>query len=365
MSQVEQQDVTEGFSEGADASERLVLEASALPGSEAVPSEILIAPWGQVCSASGEFVMDEEAARLVIAAFRAHGTDVPIDYEHQSLGGAYASPSGQAPAAGWIRELRAVAPTNTGEVNKTEPLPAGLWGRVEWTEAAHEKLAAREYRYLSPVVLVRKRDRRVVELHSAALTNKPAIAGMKPIVNRLAAAGEPEVFQSSRETSCTTEAPKLDDNADAGPGLAEAVEVLRLRVGLEPDATAASVIVAAAERLELLEREACEQAAEQKVTAAMRAGKLTPAMRSWAKTLALKDAEAFESWQAAAPVVVMLGRTEGPATHGTSRTNEAVIASARAEYRAQPDLVLLTSETAWIADALREQISHQQLVVSD
>ena len=139
----------------------------------------MIAPWGQVESANGRFVVDAESARLVLEAFDAQGIDVPIDYEHQSLGGVYASPTGQAPAAGWIRALKAADPTEADEAG------AGLFAAVEWTDAAREKLTAREYRYLSPVVLVRKSDRRVVALHSAALTNKPAIVGMKPIVNRM------------------------------------------------------------------------------------------------------------------------------------------------------------------------------------
>ena len=66
-----------------------------------VPTRVRIAPWGRVESTSGMFVVDEESARLVLEAFEEHGTDLPIDYEHQTLGGQFASPSGPAPAAGW------------------------------------------------------------------------------------------------------------------------------------------------------------------------------------------------------------------------------------------------------------------------
>jgi len=44
-------------------------------------------------------------------------------------------------------------------------------------------LKNREYKYLSPVVLVRKKDHKALQLHSVALTNPPAINGMVPIVN--------------------------------------------------------------------------------------------------------------------------------------------------------------------------------------
>ena len=43
----------------------------------------------------------------------------------------------------------------------------------------------KEYRYLSPVVLVRKRDQKATAIHSVALTNTPAIDGMFALVNSL------------------------------------------------------------------------------------------------------------------------------------------------------------------------------------
>jgi phage I-like protein len=166
-----------------------VVVGSSVVGVGSAMGRVLIAPWGQVQSANGDFVLDAEAGRMVVEAFAGHGTDVPVDYEHQSLGGTYASPSGQAPAAGWIKGLHLVGPEDGG----IEP---GLYADVEWTESAQAKLSAREYRYISPVVIVRKRDRRVVALHSAALTNKPAIVGMRPIVNK---AGNEEMEEGMKE----------------------------------------------------------------------------------------------------------------------------------------------------------------------
>ncbi|MCI8380160.1 MAG: hypothetical protein HFH72_16965, partial [Lachnospiraceae bacterium] len=59
----------------------------------------------------------------------------------------------------------------------------GIFARVEWTKRAKDYLQNREYRYLSPVVMVRKKDRKASQIHSVALTNTPAINGMMPIVN--------------------------------------------------------------------------------------------------------------------------------------------------------------------------------------
>jgi len=282
----------------------------------------------------------------VVEAFSAHGTDIPIDYEHQSLGGRYASPTGQAPAAGWIRSLHVLAPGDAGEA---EP---GLFADVEWTDSAREKLLAKEYRYLSPVIIVRKRDRRMLALHSAALTNKPAIAGMKPIVNRRdAGPTEPVVADGERAE------PQQNHGSKASGIAEEAVELLRLRLGLEAGSDVEIVLFTAEDRLASLMREAVQRQASDKVEAAMRAGKLTAAQREWAMSLTLKDPGAFDEWAASAPTVVTPGRTEAPTHHGSGtgqRDRAAVIASARVTFRSEPVLAALTSESAWILNALRE-----------
>ncbi len=352
---------------------------------DGAPSSVLIAPWGEVNSANGTFVLDEEAARSVLTAFAAQGTEVPIDYEHQSLGGTYASPTGQAPAAGWIRSMRAVTPgsEDAGESAKVRKWESekvrkwesekvgdaagtsvpGLWAEVEWTEAAREKLVAKEYRYLSPVVIIRKRDRRVMALHSAALTNKPAIVGMKPIINRAegqAGLGERESVASGREEAslngalCKGETLVAASASHAVSMVDETLETLRMRLGMVAEADVAEVLVAAEERLTGLMREAEGRRAEERVAQACRAGKLTANLWEWAMTLAMKDPAAFEAWASSAPVVVMLGQTQRPVGGGVGRNRAAVVASARASYRAEPSLMLLTSESAWVAEALRE-----------
>jgi phage I-like protein len=323
-----------------ESEERIFISSSALP-TDGVPISVLIAPWGEVESSNGKFVVDSESADLVLASFEEHGTDLPIDYEHQSLGGVYASPSGQAPAAGWIRALRVVLPDEEGESQ------AGLFADVEWTESAQAKLAAREYRYLSPVVIVRKKDRRVVALHSAALTNKPAIMGMKPIVNREESGAESGIGLSGAgesEGGLSTTVSK------------QALDTLRHGLGLGADSDAEVVLHAAADRLVGLTDEVCQRDARERVDEAMRSGKLAPAQRAWALSLALKDPTGFDEWASSAPTVVMMGLTEGPeGVNGhVVGDRSAVMSSARAEFSSHPELSLLTSESAWISEALRE-----------
>jgi len=350
-----------------------------------VPRWVLIVPWGVVEGAGDRFIVDEEAGRLAIEAFEAHGTDIPIDYEHQTLGGEYASPTGQAPAAGWIRRLVLRVPRadaagpgsdgqgqeGQGEGSRAQPDraedggPAGLWAEVQWTEPARAQLAARQYRYLSPVAIVRKADRRLVAIHSVALTNKPAIAGMRAIVNR--AGGDPPAGGAARSREPTGDGPGAKTEGRAAPGgdanpaeqaeevkqMTEALERLRGQLGMHAEAPAEAVLVAACERLSRLEQTIARARAEEQVLAAMKAGKLTEAQREWALGLALKDPSGFEAWEAAAPVLVASGRTSPPDAAGRDE-GEVVAARARSEYRAHPELGLLTSEEAYAALAVRD-----------
>ncbi|MBI4719251.1 MAG: hypothetical protein HY763_15750 [Planctomycetes bacterium] len=298
-----------------DTGEIRALRSAALHG-EAVPRRVLLAPWGHVESTHGAFVVDDESGRLVADAFQGHATDLPIDYEHQTLGGKYAAPSGQAPAAGWIKNIR------------VEP-GVGILADIEWTPQAAEMLATKQYRYLSPVAIIRKADRKLVAIHSAALTNKPAIVGMQPIVSRDGTGGEE-------------------------PAGGEALTVLRAELGLPVDCGAEQVLSAAQERLCALREEVRQRQIEERVSAAMRAGKLTEAQRSWAAELAARDAALFEEWVRTAPTLVTTGRTNPPARGAGAGGVPAVEAHARAEFRSHRGLAALTTEEAYVADAIRE-----------
>jgi phage I-like protein len=311
--------------------EQVVLETSAL-GQEEAPKRILITPWGEVQSSSGSFVVDEEAANLTIAAFAGHGTDLPVDYEHQTLGGAYSSPSGQAPAAGWIKVLSAVPPGAAGR--EGAPAEPGLWADVEWTQEAKEKLQSKQYRYLSPVALVRRSDRRLVGLHSVALTNKPAIVGMRPVVGSDAAAAP-------------------EDSAHVS-----ATEELREALKLGQAASDEVVLVAAIRRIRAMERVESGRQATDRVARAMSAGKLTAAQREWALSLALRDPAEFDRWLESAPMVVPPGRLAPPRpgeAGGRDASRQAAESAARAEWQANRRLLeKICTEEAYVASAVRE-----------
>lgn len=304
--------MTTETSKTVDADREVAALAAAPLAAGPIPETVLIVPWGEVESANGRFTVDEESGKLVVEAFEAHGCDLPIDYEHQTLGGPYTSPTGQAPAAGWVQRL--------------EVVPAqGIVAAVKWTEPAARQLRARQYRYLSPVAVVRKSDRKLVALHSVALTNKPAIVGMEAIVGR------------------------EEEPADDGT----AFDVLRRRLSLQADCPEEEVLVAATRRLTMLEEESQQRRADERVASAMTAGKLTAAQREWAQQLCLRDETLFDEWLRTAPVVVQTGRLDPPESAVLPSNQAALAAKARAEYRAHPELAALTSEEAYAADAVR------------
>jgi len=347
----------------------------------AAPTRILIAPWGDVESTQGQFFVDGQAVAATIEQFREHGTDIPIDFEHQTLGGSYSSPDGLAPAAGWIKNLIGIE-------------SVGLMADVEWTELGLEHLQKRQYRYLSPVALIRKSDRRLVGLHSAALTNKPAIVGMEALVNRetsseerdcgvpLAACSQcdrddasceqeqasrplhPGEVNNSSQTVQIAQAPdksgfhsacgSLDQSLEE-ESMVETLEKLRKQLALDQQDGARQVLVAASRRLVELEKREAQKGAEARVSEAMAAGKLTEAQREWALKLALSDAPSFDEWSAAAPMVVNLGRTAAPsAGDSVAQASQLVAARARSEYRCESALQALTSEDAYVQQAMRE-----------
>lgn len=145
-------------------------------GATGAPGEFLLFRAGTNSVDAGEkaYIVDDAAAASVLEAFKAHGADLVIDYEHQTLGmhkGVdYRSPDGTAPAAGWIKALR------------WEPA-RGIIAQVEWTKKAQQLIADREYRYFSPVYYTDE-DNRLVEVENVALTNWPKTDNLIPLAAR-------------------------------------------------------------------------------------------------------------------------------------------------------------------------------------
>lgn len=293
-----------------------------------VPEVIRVLPKGHVSSTKGDFEVDDRDIAGIIRQFKARRLDLVIDYEHQTLSDV------QAPAAGWIKDLY--------------PGEDALMARVEWTKKGREYIANKEYRYLSPVVLVKKADQHAAVFHSAALTNTPAITGMFAIINSDALSIEEEE-EPRMELSALIELLGLEEGtaeedvlkrikeltqqaAEEGQGGQEGKEgpakegtqlvanktVLDL-LGLPEDARTEDVTArimafkagdsALQRRVAELEKQAASQKAEELVGLAMKDGKLSPAQKEWAVAYALSDPKGFAAFVEKAPVVVPMGKT--------------------------------------------------------
>lgn len=297
------------------------------------PEIISILPLGHVVSQKGEFDVDEESFEAMKAQIAQRGVDLVIDYEHQTLTGE------RAPAAGWVKELM----LDDGQIK----------ARVEWTLPAKQYLENREYRYLSPVITVRKADDKATGLHSLALTNTPAIEGMSPIVNslnfnsegghdnmdiikelaKLLGLGEEATEEQVAEAlkACVEENKSLKEAAEAAqeppegtkkaPGEEDTVvankavcELLGLKAGASTADVAAEIMALKGGingRVKALEEQLRSRDAEDAVELALKSGKITPAQREWAKDYALKSPEGFKAFVDKAPQVVPIGEIAG------------------------------------------------------
>ena len=121
------------------------------------PDWIQLLPAGPAITGSDgrSWTLPDPAALLT--EFTARNKPLVVDWEHASEHRALQGLD--APAAGWIDRL--------------EIRDGAIWGHVEWTPKAAQQIAAKEYRFLSPVFTYQKSDSRIVALVSAGLTNQP------------------------------------------------------------------------------------------------------------------------------------------------------------------------------------------------
>jgi phage I-like protein len=152
-------------------------------------------------STNGRFIVDAEGAAMMVESFERQGVQLVVDFEHQTLGGAYSAPDGRAPAAGWVTRI-------FYEVGR------GVSALVKWNSKTREAIREGAYGYVSPVLIVRKNDLKAIGLHSVALTNKPAIAGLE----RIAASQNANADTTTKAVLVANAARKalgLNDDADA------------------------------------------------------------------------------------------------------------------------------------------------------
>lgn len=282
---------------------------------EAGSGWVQILPAGTFSARDGRGPFDAgDRARLeqVLSATRAwlKTTEMPIDYEHQTL---RAADNGKpAPASGWVKAF--------------EVRDDGLWGRVEWTAMAAAAIKAGEYRYLSPVIGLDKGGR-VVLVKMAALTNTPAsdLAEVEALASRFNPEKENPMEKILKALGLAADATE-DQALGAIATLAQANAAVAVAAGLAADAKPADVALAVTAAVKKSEPDPAKFAPIATVTAlsaevaelraqltsgkveatvdeALKAGKITPAMKEWATAYATKDIAGFEAFVAAQPEI--------------------------------------------------------------
>jgi phage I-like protein len=310
------------------------------------PKEFRLLPLGRFRAADGSgrphhipegWLLDAASAARLAAQSNARASRRVIDYEHQTL---LAADNGKpAPAAGWFGQL--------------EARPDGLYAvDVEWTPAAAAMIAAREYRYISPVFDFDPKTGRVLSIAIAALTNHPGLDGLtdlagaaalsalfqeepQPMKTLLAALGLAETATeaealaalSAMKTTQTAELAALKA-AHATPDPARFVEVAALTAVQGELATTRTELAA-------LKAERHRQDVDRVVDEALDAGKLLPATEAWARELGKTNLAALKSYLEAAPVVAKPGTSQsggaapaggaGSASHQPTDVDTAVM----------------------------------------
>jgi len=244
-------------------------------GEANVPAWVHLLPSGAFKGRDGRAFMVVSPDRIIAAALRqAPGGNLPIDYDH-AIDRA-ATSAGEAPAAGWIVALEA-----RGD---------GVWGQVEWTPRARERIAAREYRFISPVIM-HGPDGKVLLLLRAALTNNPNLSQL----TALNSTGTPMDLEALLTT--LREMLTLPDDADANAVVTAVRELATAKNGGDP---ARFVPIGLFQRAVSEANNAraglSQHAAEQAVDGTIRGGRLMPWMRQWGVSLCMVNGPAFDSF---------------------------------------------------------------------
>lgn len=321
--------------------------------------------------------LDGALAQVLIDTASAGVNPYVIDYEHQTL---LAKQNGQpAPAAGWFKKLE----WRDG---------VGLFALdVEWTARAQEWIAAKEYKFISPVIGYDKATGAVTSLYMAAITNNAAIDGMDEVLAAAAALH----FNFPPSTTPLTQENHMEElleqlrwmlNLPVGSSAEEIMAHLqKLIVVIKQDATATAaasfdlagmisaqratiaslsaatpdptkyVPIDAMRALQVqvatLSGQLSQGTVDDVVTAALTAGKLLPAQEAWARQLGAQNIAALTAYVDTAPTIAALtgmqtnGKPPSSMPQPGALTQNQVALCAAMGVSHQDFLATLTAET--------------------
>ncbi|MDG4475431.1 phage protease [Thiovibrio frasassiensis] len=266
-----------------------------------VPDWIMLLPAGpEIKGRDGRsWLMADADARTIIDTFVADKQDLPVDIEHATE---LKAPKGDsAPAVGWIKEL---------ELRDD----GSIWGRVEWNNDGGFTVSNRQYRYISPVFRYHKLTKQILRLTSAALTNQPNLAlqalntegqleheeepAMKKIYAALGLA------DTATETEALNAITKLQGDLATAANRAETPSLASFVPRADYD-TALNRAAKAEQTIADLKKADMETAINTEISAALAAGKITPATVDYHKASCRQEGglDRFKDFVKAAPTV--------------------------------------------------------------
>lgn len=310
------------------STQALAVHAVALAAIDATTGEgtagnwIMLMPAGVFSGRTGRGPFDtggvaEMSAIIERTLKRAGGTEIVVDYDHQTIFAAIPGVGGRAPAAGWIKEFQV--------------RDDGLWGRVEWTAAAAASIRAGEYRYISPTFYAPKETGKVQLLLSAALTNTPDLDlsvvaasallptetetnDMKSIAKALGLpedASEADILVAMNALLATNAALVAASGAAKPEDAVTAITAMRASAGtVDPTqyVPIAQVIALQAD-VKALQTTVATDKAETDVAQAIADGKIMPSLKDWAIDLHKSNIAAFNAFLEKSPVLTASQRT--------------------------------------------------------
>jgi phage I-like protein len=319
------------------------------------------------------------------------GIELLVDFEHQFD---RAKDNGKpAPAAAWIKELSAAGPDGT----------PGIWAKIDWLPDTTQLIRDRKYRYLSAAV-AHDDDNNVLFVPRASLTNQPAMDTATALFSTRTTTKENDVNALMKALLAALGLPDTTPEADAqklvvplaalsvalaktmgvelaalsamtadqvklafAKPLADKLATLATTAKVAGDATADQIVAGikalgvdpaqfvpksvyddVSTRLATLAAETTGRQIEE----AKKAGKITPAMEEWAKSLTPAQLTAF---LATAPVIA------APAGDGKKPGDPANVAQLSAEDKAAAraagvsDESYLAAKQVEAADAARRK----------
>ena len=235
-------------------------------------------------------------AAAVVRATNAWPLELQVDFNHSALRAAPAG--GESPAAGWIKEARVAA-------------SGAIEGRIEWTALGAERLKGKLWKYISPDF--HAPGKVVRRITGAGLVNRPALA-QDPLMAGEEASMNEEILKRLLAALGLAEGASEEEIASAAESVARRAASPPLEQFVpRAQYDSLSERVRELESAEAARGEESRQAeAEAAVEAAMRDGKVPPALKEYWTGVCSEEGglERFKTFLASAPAIP--GAASGP-----------------------------------------------------